>query len=216
MYLTATNNIATDDFNHLIQLKKEDVKTLALVKRCPNSYPEPKVNDFSNMKDFLFFYGHKQLLDEIDESCLSNWYPAKFKEGQTSFFNTEQFMMYHKAILFNDTNAANQILANPDPRTCKAIGRTVKNFDNDFWIKHRFSIVTHGNFLKFSQNPELRKFLLNTKSKVLVEASPYDCIWGIGLSKKDPLVYHPECWRGTNLLGFALMNVREIFKNSLV
>jgi ribA/ribD-fused uncharacterized protein len=96
-----------------------------------------------------------------------------------------------------------------DPKTAKALGRTVKNFDDDLWKANARRLVTEGNLAKFEQNGELRAFLVGTGNLVLVEASPYDRIWGIGLMADDERAKNPATWQGQNLLGFALMDVRD-------
>jgi ribA/ribD-fused uncharacterized protein len=88
------------------------------------------------------------------------------------------------------------------------LGQEVRGFDEEIWRHHRFGIVVKGNQAKFTQNETLKVFLLNTKARVLVEASPVDRVWGIGLAEDDPHATNPEKWRGLNLLGFALMKVR--------
>ena len=111
-----------------------------------------------------------------------------------------------------------QILACEDPKTIKALGRKVQNFDEDVWNKVKYSIVLNGNFLKFTQNPELRDYLLSTGDRILVEASPLDGIWGIRMGRKNEHVLNPLKWKGQNLLGFALMEVRgeirRVWKNA--
>ena len=124
-------------------------------------------------------------------------------------------MMARKARLFNDEEAARKIIATREPNHVKAIGRTVKNFDETIWEKHRFKIVVEGNLAKFQQYPELAQYLLKTGDRILVEASPSDHIWGIGMAKDNPHVEQPKSWKGLNLLGFALMEVREKLKNEL-
>jgi hypothetical protein len=118
-------------------------------------------------------------------------------------------MMAEKARLFGDEAIRQEILATTHPKQAKALGRQVANFDNDTWVKHRFEIVVQGNKAKFSQHESLRTFLHNTGKRVLVEASPVDKIWGIGLAEDHPDAIAPERWQGLNLLGFALMVVRE-------
>jgi ribA/ribD-fused uncharacterized protein len=145
-------------------------------------------------------------------SCLSQWYIAPFRfEGQR-FKTAEQYMMYEKARLFGDVLVAAKILKAKDPRKAKELGRQVKGFKEHIWASKRFGIVVDGNLAKFSQNKKIKKYLLSTKPKVLVEASPYDKIWGIGLSEDNAWCCNPFKWRGTNLLGFALMEVRDILE----
>ena len=105
-----------------------------------------------------------------------------------------------------------QILDCKDPRKIKALGRKVKNFKESIWDKVKYSVVLNGNYMKFSQNPVLKQFLLSTGDCILVEASPYDGIWGIQMSESEENVKNPKEWRGKNLLGFALMEVRDELK----
>ena len=118
-------------------------------------------------------------------------------------------MMYQKAKLFGDESAASKLLSASNPGEAKAIGREVVGFDESKWVNHRFAIVVKANFEKFSQNIELKEFLLGTNERVLVEASPVDKIWGIGLAEDHTSVENPNLWKGKNLLGFALMEVRD-------
>ncbi len=118
-------------------------------------------------------------------------------------------MMAGKAKLFNDHEILEQILKAETPNQAKSLGRKVKDFDLDIWKEHKYEIVKKGNFLKFSQNEEFQEFLLSTDNKILVEASPYDIIWGIGMLETDPNTKNPAQWNGENLLGFALMEVRD-------
>jgi ribA/ribD-fused uncharacterized protein len=118
-------------------------------------------------------------------------------------------MMAEKAALFEDRATREQVLCAASPGAAKALGREVRGFDEAVWLKSRFSIVVQANEAKFGQNPELRQFLQQTGSRVLVEASPVDTIWGIGLAHDDEKANNPNLWRGLNLLGFALMQVRS-------
>ena len=158
--------------------------------------------------ELLLFYGHK-VTDPVTETCLSQWYPCQFEVDGVTYTSAEQYMMAEKAKLFGDEEIRNEILSTDDPRKCKALGRKVKNFDKTVWDKEKRSIVGRGNTRKFLQNSALRDFLLSTDDKVLVEASPRDRIWGIGLGKNNPDALEPSKWRGENLLGFALMSVRD-------
>lgn len=118
-------------------------------------------------------------------------------------------MMAKKASLFNDDQSVERILKADKPGEVKDIGRRIQNFDEQLWNKEKFRIVVEGSTEKFGQNIRLKDFLLATKRKVLVEASPTDVIWGIGLAQDAKQIEDPHTWRGQNLLGFALMEARE-------
>ena len=159
---------------------------------------------------YLGFWGHTAKQKGIvDKSCLSQWFPAKFEVDGIAYKNAEQFMMAQKAKLFADDEIFQKILQASHPKEVKALGRLVKNYQEDLWQQHRFEIVVQANLAKFSQNAELKQFLLGTGNRVLVEASPVDKIWGIGLATDDENAEKPLQWKGLNLLGFALMQVRN-------
>ncbi|WP_241330004.1 NADAR family protein [Chryseobacterium arthrosphaerae] len=157
---------------------------------------------------FLFFWGHT-VKDEITKACFSQWYPSKFEEDGVLYKTAEHYMMAEKARLFNDYEIAEEILQVKTPNQAKSLGRKVKDFDAQLWDEHKYEMVKKGNLLKFSQNQKIRKFLLSTGKKILVEASPYDKIWGIGMLETDRRAENPLLWNGENLLGFALMEVRD-------
>lgn len=161
-----------------------------------------------NRPEMLLFYGHR-VTKAVTETCLSQWYPCQFEVEGVTYTSAEQYMMAEKAKLFGDEEIRAEILNTDDPRMCKALGRKVKNFDKAVWDKEKEHIVRKGNTKKFLQNSALRNFLLSTGDKVLVEASPTDRVWGIGMGKNNPDALDPQKWRGQNLLGFALMNVRD-------
>lgn len=119
--------------------------------------------------------------------------------------------MYQKAMLFDDTEIATQILKTGNPKMQKVLGRKVKNFEEAIWVAERERIVYEGNYHKFSQNPDLKEALLATKGKTIVEASPLDKIWGIGLSEDDERAHNRKQWRGLNLLGVVLTKLRDDF-----
>lgn len=121
-------------------------------------------------------------------------------------------MMASKARLFRDGTMLKDILAARDPKTAKALGRKVSNFDQAVWKANCSKLVVEGNVAKFSQNDDMKEFLLGTGDKVIVEAAPRDCIWGIGMGKDNPKALNPATWRGQNLLGFALMYVRQAMR----
>ena len=158
---------------------------------------------------FVFFWGHQPGKSGVSASCFSQWYAAPFfVEGQ-QYQTAEHFMMAEKAALFGDKITREEILKAPNPGAAKALGRKVRGFDETAWIERRFSIVVQANHAKFSQNAELVQFLRATGSRVLVEASPVDRVWGIGLAADDERTNDPNQWQGLNLLGFALMQVRN-------
>lgn len=164
---------------------------------------------------YVFFWGHTPPEDgSVDSTCLSQWYEAPFAIDGIKFFTAEHYMMYHKARLFGDSDAAAKVMQADNPGEAKAIGRNVRNFQQEEWDKHCIEIVIRGNICKFAQNREILTYLLATKDKVLVEASPYDTIWGIGLGSDAKGIENPLTWKGKNLLGFALMETRARLTNS--
>lgn len=161
--------------------------------------------------EVVMFWGHRaHRSGKITKSCLSQWWPCSFvdHELQQSYTTAEQYMMAHKALLFEDNECMEAILVAENPQEVKALGRAVKNFDEGIWNEYKAEIVFRGNLLKFSQNPELGAFLQSTGEKVIIEASPIDRIWGIGLAADNPDALIPKNWQGENLLGFILMDVR--------
>ena len=166
--------------------------------------------DQGKAHEYLLFWGHRSPASGVvTKSCFSQWFDAPFESGGHRYRTAEHFMMAHKAALFGDLQIRDEVLAADDPGKAKALGRQVRNFEEDIWIRHRWDIVVQANLLKFGQNDGLLRFLLGTGRKVLVEASPLDRIWGIGLSAQVPEATDPRKWNGLNLLGFALMEVRE-------
>ena len=158
--------------------------------------------------ELLLFYSHK-FTDEITETCLSQWYPCRFEVDGVTYTSAGQYMMAEKAKLFGDNKTRTEILNTSNPGKCKVLGQKVKNFSKAVWDENKENIVMKGSNAKFMQNSALRTFLLSTGDKVLVEASPTDRIWGIGLGKNNPDALDPTKWRGKNLLGFTLMNTRD-------
>jgi len=159
---------------------------------------------------YLHFWGHRPLPSgRIGASCLSQWWPSPFTVDGVTYRTAEHWMMAGKARLFADAEAEHRIVAAGHPSQAKKAGRLVRGFDDAVWQRERFGIVVEGSVHKFAAHPELREFLLSTGDRVLVEASPVDRIWGIGLTATDEAATDPERWRGPNLLGFALMEARE-------
>ena len=142
--------------------------------------------------EYLHFWGHSEPpRSAVGKACLSQWYPASFMIDGNRFSTAEHYMMFRKAELFSDSETAEQILSATNPAAVKALGRKVRGYQEALWEQHRVSIVVAGNHAKFSQSLALREFLVGTQHRVLVEASPVDRIWGIGLSADDPRANHP-------------------------
>lgn len=165
--------------------------------------------------DYLFFWGHQPAKNgEISKSCFSQWWEEVFEVNGIVYKTAEHWMMSEKAKLFEDQATFDKIIPCSSPAEAKKLGREILNFDPHIWDKHKYEIVKMGNIHKFSQNPKLKTFLFQTGQKVLVEASPYDQIWGIGMKEDHLNAQNPTAWKGENLLGFALMEVREeLMKN---
>ena len=140
-----------------------------------------------------------------ENAYLSNWYPV----NGISFSSMEQYMMYQKALRFGDTKIADKILATDDVAKIKKLGREVQGYDDSVWNGVRQIIVYEGLTAKFSQNEDLKAKLLETKDVILAECAVRDKIWGIGLSMTDEKRFDKDKWKGQNLLGYALMLVRE-------
>lgn len=161
----------------------------------------------------VFFWGHRPQRDgSIGTGCLSQWWPSVFTVDSVPFTTAEHYMMWRKARLFGDEEAAQRIVVAGHPRQAKMLGRRVRGFDEQTWADQRLTIVTEASLAKFGQRPELRDFLVGTGERILVEASPTDRVWGIGLAATDERTADPAQWRGLNLLGFALMAAREQLK----
>ncbi|MFE6224444.1 NADAR family protein [Streptomyces sp. NPDC057854] len=159
---------------------------------------------------WLHFWGHRPAPDgRLTQSCLSQWWPSPFVVDGVRYATAEHWMMAEKARLFGDAEAERTVLAARTPAEAKNAGRLVRGFDETVWARERAGIVVAGSVHKFASDPGLRDFLLGTGSRVLVEASPLDRVWGIGLAAGDPGAADPARWRGLNLLGFALMEARE-------
>lgn len=165
--------------------------------------------------DYLLFYGHKASEDgTITASCLSQWFPAEFEIDGIEYPTAEHFMMSEKARLFSDPFMLERILACKTPKEAKAFGRKVQNFDPTTWKEHCSKIVVKANLAKFSAHPPFADWLIATAPKVIVEVSMWDKIWGIGMTASAPGARDPRLWKGSNLLGFALMEVRDILSGS--
>lgn len=148
---------------------------------------------------FCFFW--------TNQDFQSNWYPAPHVLLGHQFANTEQSFMYAKALSFKDLETANKILVTPDPRAVKELGRQVRGFDEAVWVSRRFECMVWANRGKYMQNQDLGDKLVELMGYRMVEASPYDKVWGVGLRQDDPMIGNPAFWRGTNLAGRSLDQV---------
>ena len=163
-------------------------------------------------REIIYFWGHTPNPKKMTKACFSQWYDCYFTIDGVCYHTTEQYMMASKALLFGDEDTYREIMAAYDPMKCKKLGRKVRNFDPKVWDERKYDIVVEGNKAKFGQNPELMEFLMSTGDAIIVEASPYDAIWGIGLDIETAKVGSVEDWKGENLLGCALMEARDWLK----
>lgn len=157
--------------------------------------------------EFIFFHNPDE-----ENGYLSNWYLSSFTLNNISYTSMEQYMMYAKAVCFNDKKIAQEILLTDDFAKIKALGRQVANYNESYWNGMRQIIVYEGLYAKFSQNEDLKNKLLATNNAILAECALKDKIWGIGLTMKDHQRYDISKWKGTNLLGYTLMMVRDKLK----
>jgi len=175
------------------------------------------INKFDNGVElrFIFFWGHtnshKDQKETVGRFIFSQWFQSPFVVDGIVYPTTEHWMMAWKASMFADKTTFDKIIRSSKPGEAKELGRQVRNFDEIVWDKRKFDVVKIGTIHKFNQNPELLKYLLATGDQILCEASPVDSIWGIGLSHDSKMIEDPYTWNGKNLLGFALMEVRDFF-----
>lgn len=159
--------------------------------------------------ELVLFWQHHGPEGVVGPHCLCQWYPSPFVVEGVRYATAEHYMMAEKARLFGDEAARDEILRADHPRVAQALGRGVKGFDGARWDARRVDIVVAGNLAKFGQDAALGAYLLSTGRQILVEASPTDRIWGIGLGAEHADARNPLAWRGLNLLGFALMRARN-------
>ena len=166
--------------------------------------------------EYVMFWGVAEHRHQgLTSSCLSQWWPSPFQVNHIYYPTAEHYMMAEKARLFGDNEVEVEILRTSSPMKAKRLGRKVSGFSETLWNQKRFAVVVAASKAKFSQNPTLTHYLLSTGDSVLVEASPTDLVWGIGLTSEDHRSTDPFQWRGANQLGFALMLVREELRASL-
>lgn len=143
----------------------------------------------------------------------SQWHKAPMTIDKIEYNSCEQYMMHQKALLFGDTEIAELIMEESNPREQKKYGRMIKNFDKSLWDKNCLAIVYEGNLAKFTQNADLKEEMLNTGNRFFVEASPLDTIWGIGMAEDEMGIDDPSFWQGLNLLGQTLTLVKNQLRN---
>lgn len=173
------------------------------------------IDDFYNDVPikYVFFWGHTPKQGElVGNFCFSQWHELPFTVAGITYKTAEHWMMANKALLFEDHKIYDKIITATTPAEAKELGRSVMNFDDQAWNTHRFDIVVQGNIHKFNQHPAFAKYLLDSGDRVLVEASPRDRIWGIGMGQNNDEIHNPDNWRGENLLGFALMGARDFLR----
>jgi ribA/ribD-fused uncharacterized protein len=157
---------------------------------------------------FIYFWKH----DEIPYGVFCNWSPHSIQIDEITFATAEHALMFGKAILFKDEEASKKLITSKDPKEAKSIGRTVKDFDEQIWDQHKFTIMCKVLLAKVNQHKIIKDLLLTTQDATIVEASPLDDIWGIGLGAKKAALVGPSKWKGQNLLGKAWEYVRNEIK----
>lgn len=162
----------------------------------------------------IYFWGHHPNPKKMTAACFSQWYDCCFEVDGVQYHTAEQYMMASKARLFGDEEVLQEIMAAQSPSDYKRLGRKIRGFNSERWDAVKYDIIVKGNKAKFSQNPSIKEFLLSTKDAIIAEASPYDGIYGIALDKETAMNGTVEQWKGENLLGFALMEVRDWLMNS--
>ena len=173
------------------------------IKNIIEDKPETKI---------IYFWGHTPTPNKITPACFSQWFNCKFDVDNITYHTAEQYMMAQKALLFADDEIFDKIMEANHPHDYKKLGRQIRGFNDKLWNEFKFDIVVNGNKAKFSQNKDIKEYLISTGDAILVEASPYDKIWGIGLDRDTAMKGTVDDWKGENLLGCALMEVRDWLK----
>ena len=167
--------------------------------------------------EILYYQYHNNIINMItfykSSNCFSNWFRCHFDVQRVYYNSSEQWMMAEKARLFHDREIEKKIMSSKSPREQKKLGRKIRGFRENVWQAHRLDIMVRGLMSKFSQNLDLKRTLLATGDREIVEASPHDRIWGVGLAENDPRINDKSKWKGLNLLGISLMCVRQTLRD---
>lgn len=175
---------------------------MKLGMHAADRFPLLTAEDLPDPADFRTFH-------PFIKGTFSQWHRTPFVLDGRMFVTAEQWMMFAKAQLFEDSIRAGQICETDDPAVQKRLGSLVVPFDQAVWDRHKIAIVYRGNSAKFSQNHGAGRQLRATGDAMLVEANVRDWIWGVGLGMDDPAVGDPDQWRGTNYLGRILTLIRS-------
>lgn len=193
----------------LLRRQKHDE---AMVKSNPSQYTPLWLREQlqAGVKPwFLQFYRPNAPLGKIDKACLSLWYSCTFEVDGIKYDSIGQFLMAEKARVLGDEEVRSQIIQLRHRDEIDKVGNDIWSRKAEAWDKQMFHLAVKGNLAKFEQNPSLRSFLLETQNRILVETDPNDLIWGIGLKEGQREIQNPDLWPGSNLMGFALMVVRD-------
>lgn len=197
-------------FLRLDDLWKEENAKLNLLNMTLNDYKEYYYGGYKF--DYTFITGYKKT-DKLNNNCLSLKYPCRFKEKNIEFNSVLQYYMYKKAELFKDFKARDKILNEKDYHKIFYLGKRIKGFDKEKWNRTYYNLAKKGNYLKFSQNEDLKYYLVGTNSSFIINLDSHNPRWSVGLDINDKYIKNPSHWRGSNELGFMLMRIRENYKN---
>ncbi len=207
--------LGTPSDDPIVQQKADKFNSWAAQLPLSTNMKTKAMKDFEKIVDLQERYKNGERFEFIFfwRGPFSQWVKPGFTVDGVFYKTAEHWMMAEKARLFNDEETLQKIIEADHPSIAKDLGRQVKNYKEDLWAQHRYNIVLSGNRYKFTQNNESKAILLETGSKILVEASPVDRIWGIGLAEDNEVIHNPCNWQGLNLLGFALTDLRDELKH---
>jgi ribA/ribD-fused uncharacterized protein len=196
-------------FNAVPSASRQTLPAILMTTQYDINWLTEKFESGDTLK-YIFFWGHtNKYNEEVGKFCFSQWFESPFTVDNITYKTAEHWMMAHKALLFGDKLNFDKIINCEKPGEAKVLGRQVLGYDEQTWNDRKYEIVKLGNIHKFNQHPQFADYLLKTENRILVEASPVDTIWGIGLSQDSNDIENIYAWRGQNLLGFALMATRD-------